>query len=651
MVTFEHFYTHRHACSFYHKPLGLINVQHPHACMNTYQDRRSLARRCRRQVRRAASKLKVERFRPERSVVERCDEIDSMGDDPGARFKAVCRLLSPARASPAMRKFHPGDDLSAEPIGMEEEGFLDAGARIGAANVLKLDGGSIPTAFRAWCKIYTIEFDSIRGSDGGDWVLSREFTFPLFCKVKDSMPSGKAVGEGGFSIELLRLASDKVGELFYDLMMEDLGSGNVPLNRHSVLYSLLVKPFPNNAALVSERREIALMAVDMKCCLHMLRASAFSAVQSRLVPDQLGWAAGYGTGDIGLVIQVVIQQARRLRMPLYILFLDLATFFPRIDREIGTAGELLHGMPTDAAWLVALIYGGFDGKPPVQCKLDTAAGLSAAFSNWMGWLMGCVLSPDKAKIFLNICLLVMRVQMRGVPLFGFGGGAFFDARAPGRGPTVGDASSSWRVIQQIMFGDDWAGVASTAEQLREPWYLWSIWAEMVNAKIGVKLLAKTVVTGVGFDGSGVAYTPPDPGLRLVNGCRAADGSALRTVPFMPPSSAYKHVGVMRRADGVEKDAWSHLFGKLSGSNRRVSRLRRGAVTRAEYGRCSDALLGGQIMHYCQSVYFSFEQFESFEVVWRRCFSRSFLAGRPFVKGMVYTDLEHGGGVKPIRTHG
>ena len=203
----------------------------------------------------------------------------------------------------------------------------------------------------------------------------------------------------------------------------------------------------------------------------------------------------------------------------------------------------------------------------------------------------------------------------------------------------------------MVFGDDWAGVASTAEQLREPWYLWSIWAEMVNAKIGVKLLAKTVVTGVGFDGSGVAYTPPDPGLRLVNGCRAADGSALRTVPFMPPSSAYKHVGVMRRADGVEKDAWSHLFGKLSGSNRRVSRLRRGAVTRAEYGRCSDALLGGQIMHYCQSVYFSFEQFESFEVVWRRSFSRSFLAGRPCVKGTVYTDLEHGGGVKPIRTHG
>ena len=638
-----------HCPSLFHSRTGLARCGV--GCSSSDEAWGVLRRRCRRQVRRAAKKLRTRQFKPERTFVERCDEIESMGDDPGLRFKAVCRLLSPARANPAMRKFHPGDDAAADPIGMEEEGFLDAGAEIGAANVRKLDGGAIPSAFRAWCEVFSIKFDGIRGSDGGEWALLKEFTFPLFCKVKNNMPSGKAVGEGGFSIELLRLADEKVCELFYDLMMEDLKSGHVPLNWHSVLYALLVKPFPNNAALVSERREIALMAVDMKCCLHMLRACAYAAIQPRLVPDQLGWAAGYGTGDIGLVIQVVIQQARRLRMPLYLLYLDLATFFPRIDREIGTAGELLHGLPADAAWLVALIYGGFDGKEPVKCKLDTAAGLSAPFSNWMGWLMGCVLSPDKAKIFLNVCLIVMKLQMRGVPLFGFGGGARFDAKAIGSGPSLVEATAAWRVIQQMVFGDDWAGVAMTAEQLHGPWYRWSIWAELVNAKIGVKLLAKTVVTGVEFDDSGKACTPPDPCLRLVSGYKSANGNTLLMVPFMAPSAMYKHVGIMRRADGSEKDAWLHLFGKLTGSNRRVARLKRGSVTKAEYGRCSDALLGGQIMHYCQSVYFSFEQFESFEVVWRRSFSRSFLHGRPCVKGSVYTDLEHGGGIKPIRTHG
>ena len=103
---------------------------------------------------------------------------------------------------------------------------------------------------------------------------------------------------------------------------------------------------------------------------------------------------------------------------------------------------------------------------------------------------------------------------------------------------------------------------------------------------------------------GNACTLPDPCLRLVSGYKSANGNILTMILFMAPSAMYKHVGIMRRADGSEKDAWLHLFGKLSGSNRRVTRLKRGAVTRAEYRRCSDALLGGQIMHYCRSVFFS-----------------------------------------------
>jgi hypothetical protein len=106
--------------------------------------------------------------------------------------------------------------------------------------------------------------------------------------------------------------------------------------------------------------------------------------------------------------------------------MDLATFFPRIDRDIGTVAECMHGLSSEVTWLVGLIYGGFDGKPGINCRFDTGAGLGGPFQNWMGWLMGCVLSPDKAKIFFNVCLLALRVQMRGVPLFGFGGAVPFD---------------------------------------------------------------------------------------------------------------------------------------------------------------------------------------------------------------------------------
>ena len=71
-------------------------------------------------------------------------------------------------------------------------------------------------------------------------------------------------------------------------MIQDLAVGKMPSNWHSVLYALVVKPLPNNPALVCGRREIALMAVDMKACLHMVCSAAYSQVQGRLAPDQLG---------------------------------------------------------------------------------------------------------------------------------------------------------------------------------------------------------------------------------------------------------------------------------------------------------------------------------------------------------------------------
>lgn len=55
-------------------------------------------------------------------------------------------------------------------------------------------------------------------------------------------------------------------------------------------------------------------------------------------------------------------------------------------------------LPADVAEMVLLIYSGYCGDPhTVECLIDTAAGLGRPFRNWMGWLMGCVLSPDKSK--------------------------------------------------------------------------------------------------------------------------------------------------------------------------------------------------------------------------------------------------------------
>ena len=110
--------------------------------------------------------------------------------------------------------------------------------------------------------------------------------------------------------------------------------------------------------------------------------------------------------------------------PLWLLYIDLAKFFPRIRRDICKIGGLVHGLPSEVVELVLMIYGAH-GKgraaEAVRCFYDSDGGLGDGFSNWMGRLMGCVLAPDDAKVFMNCIVAALQLTTRGVRLYGAGG--------------------------------------------------------------------------------------------------------------------------------------------------------------------------------------------------------------------------------------
>ena len=134
---------------------------------------------------------------------------------------------------------------------------------------------------------------------------------------------------------------------------------------------------------------------------------------------------------------------------LYMLYIDLATFFLRIDRNVLTVAEMLHGVPRQVRKLTARIFGNrAEMQEVIQCRYDSAAGLGKPFKNWMGALMGCVLSPDRAKLLLNTILVAINATCKGVPLWGY------------------DEEELSREVTQMMFADDWLGVFSSIVMLR-----------------------------------------------------------------------------------------------------------------------------------------------------------------------------------------
>ena len=565
--------------------------------------------RCRRQVHHAGRAHARERDRGDRRAIELALKLPA---DPEKARDLAFRIIRESGGGGSIEEVHVDDDPKKEKVScFSEEGREELG-KIGKLFVQRVDAGASLVGFEAWCGLFMEEWKPLEGTHGGDWRLVEEMTFPLFQETLLKMPKGKAAGAGGWHVELLIEAGARVQRLFYDAMIADLKNGHLPTNWRQVLYALLKKGPPNNPNVVQENREIALMAQDMKLFLQMVRRVSYSRLVGRLAREQAGWLAGFGSVDPATAAALVIQQARRLEHPLWLLYVDLATFFPACNRGIIKAAEILHGLPRQVVRLTALIYGTHeDPDSAVQCRYDSAGGLGAPFKNHMGALMGCVLSPDKAKILLNTVLVAIQAVAKGVRLWGFG---------------ADQQESAWRAILQLCYADDHLATFTSEAELKKAWSIWRLWAPITGCSLGVKKKLKTVVTGVRYV-DGKAKSMHDPKLRR------ADGSY---VPFARHDEAYKHLGFWRRADGVDTDSWHALRKKFFKALHRLSRLRvPRAVSINDFILISNALLGGLASYYLQGTYISWEQAEEIEERWRKIYNAKCRRARSSPRAQLY----------------
>ena len=230
--------------------------------------------------------------------------------------------------------------------------------------------------------------------------VCEQLTWEIFQQVLRSMPRGKAVGSGGVSAELIRaLGEDAQRDLFHALR-EDSLSGVLSDDWKRVLYALLPKGYPNDPRKAGDRREIALMAVEMKMLLQMVRKTAYTLITSRLAIMQVGWIAGFGVGDAAIVATALIQQARAVRHPLWLLYIDLSKFFPRIRRDVSKIAGLVRGLPDEVIELVLMIYGahGQDkASEAVRCILTAPEAWVTDFRIGWGGSWGACWRPTMQK--------------------------------------------------------------------------------------------------------------------------------------------------------------------------------------------------------------------------------------------------------------
>ena len=154
-------------------------------------------------------------------------------------------------------------------------------------------------------------------------------------------------------------------------------------------------------------------------------------------------------------------------------------------------------------------------------------------------------------------------------------------------------------------GDDWIRCFTCEDEMRRAWTIWRDWATAHGMKLGVKKKLKTVVTGVRFV-DGQAHDILDPKLETEEG---------KLVPTMTRDEAYKHLGLMLRADSEWADNWRQVQRRVGEAMAKLGRLRRAKM--GEFELIGDVLMGGLVSFYSVGSYITRDEAEELEKVYRR----------------------------------
>ena len=528
------------------------------------------------QAARARTLAKELQVAADRGRAEECQKL----------LAAAFRKYKARGASIAMTSLHEGDSLSGRLIRSSDPAHARAAGAIGALKQeVLLGAGTVPEAFQAWCAMWMQKWEELRLEDGEAWTLEGAITFDVFDRTLARITKGKAAGAGGVRLEALARAPLWIRRRFWQGTLACARTGVFPPEWYRVEYVLLEKKY-GSQALVGNRREIALMPQDMKLLCACIKVTAYSRMAGRIDHAQLGFCAGTGAMDGGLLAGLLLQAQRRKRAATYMLYIDISKFFPSIDRTVLTVAQAWHGLPVEVQRITAALMGEMTGA------FDSAHGLGDDFDIYMGALMGCVLSPDKAKLLLNTVVVAIRAYVRGVRLAGCAG----------------------RTVASVCYCDDWLGVHESEADLWGCWHVWRTWSLVSGCKLGVdRDCAKTCFVAARWEGDKLVDVPLARGeLRTMEG---------DVVPRLKAEQLYVHLGVPRSADGGGAGGRQQVRKKMREFIARARVMR--SLRAEEFVEVSNAIVVGIGGFLGASTWMSWVEADKVEGWWRAEYRRRY----------------------------
>ena len=270
---------------------------------------------------------------------------------------------------------------------------------------------------------------------------STDMSMKEVCEFIRRLKGGKASGVDGVKAEYLKSGGYVCVEWMVRLLNVCLSSGRVPSDWKVGCIVPLYKG-KGDPLECRNSRGISLLSVPGKVYGRILIERVIENSDGQVGEEQSGFRIGRSCADQIFVLRQVCEKMRERKKRVYVAFMDLEKAYDRVDR--------------DAMWQVLRIYG-IGGKvlrgimsfyEEGRACVRVASELSESFEVKMGLRQGCVMSPWLFNVYMDgvVREVYSRVNGMGVKL------------------CVG-GEREW-LLSQLLFADDTALVAESAEQLQ-----------------------------------------------------------------------------------------------------------------------------------------------------------------------------------------
>ena len=456
--------------------------------------------------------------------------------DPAARRAAIMKVIcGRSYVRSRIYGYFEGDDASLAWVSDPAAVRAGIGAIFRAIDDENLGAGTTPERVAGFHAAFVPSHGPVLDGAGQPWTFGRSISFDDYMHTYTKrLRRGKATSLDRIAKEMVEFSPPEVQAALYHAQLA-VGTPDVdgvreqPAVWQHVPVNLIDKKSRSDT--IGKKRDIGLPSQLLKA-QGALYLPAYEKVMPRLLPN-FGWTRGVAMNGASMLGGFALDQAHLLRFLLVGVYGDVRRFFPSMDRQYVLLAEAWYGLSEDVRVGTMRLYS------DACMRYETAHGMADFDFSTLhfqgGSIQGCLISTEKAKIFLNSLAEALNLLVDGVRFW--------------------NGSSGGRHVDSVFCADDLLGLNTSWSSTARYVSVLDEFSHVSASHFGIDGYKKTVIQALTFDAAGKpcdASPPPDMSFTI----RGVP------IPIAPIDAVYAHIGDRRRFDGAQTQAKAHVRGLL-----------------------------------------------------------------------------------------